>query len=647
MKRDRVIPTTILPPTQMVIALLFMFGIGFASTMYKGKSTDNRARATLIVGKTYYIDKHNVGGTGCNDSWPGTKEQPFCTFTPASVVLQPGDGVYFRAGEYPTFTFTKSGQQDKYITIAANPEEKVTIKGADDGILLKGASYIAISGFDVTGATGNWLGGIRLTRNNSVYPSHNIIEQNTVHDNTGTNTYGIVAEYSSYTIVRKNTVYNSYQSGINLVQNDTIDPGFDLVGNEVRENTVYGNVLGGGNADGIKIEGWRYKNNTIANNIVYGNGDDGIDTWNSSGNMIVGNISYNHKGPGDGNGFKLGGINKVTNLPTGGSNTVKQNIAFGNKYNGFDSNGSGGNKYYNNVAYGNGSMGFEDGWKHANCTTSICTPTTYINNIGYNNTRANFSASKYTGVSHNNLWFSDGAGAKVFYEYAPYSTLAAFYKASGNRLDNPLADTASSLEISPQFVSTVLGGFALQSTSPAINAGYPENPGSIQAQDRVDIGAKEFGSATGTGSGTTPSPTSSALMTISATPTTTPIPLATKTATPTPTKAPTPTYTPTPTPAGGPTITTTSLPRGDRGQSYSTVVTATDPTLSDVIGMTVKGMPTGLTLGNCTSTSGFGGTTSTCSISGTPTTKGNYSPIFTVIDLAGHMSSKTLKVQVR
>lgn len=613
--------------------LVLTFAIGFASTALKGITTQGRVKASLITGKSYVIDKNNIGGKGCNDTWPGTIDQPFCTIGPAGIVAQPGDGILFRGGIYPPIVFTKSGADGKYITLTTYNNEVVKIQGGTDGILLRGTSYVVVSGFDVSGATGNWLGGIRLAASSSVYPDHNIIEKNTVHDNIGTNTYGIVAEYATNTIIRENIVYNSYQSGIEIAQNNSIDPGHDLVGNEVTGNTVYGNVLAGGNADGIKAEGPRVKKTLIKNNIVYGNGDDGIDTWNSSENTLIGNISYNNKGPGDGNGFKLGGA-----VP-GGNNTIIGNVAFGNKFNGFDSNGSGGNVYINNVAYDNAGFGFEDGWKLTSCTVETC-KTTYINNIGYNNARANIGASKYTAISHNNLWFSDAGGAKASFDYVTYSTLTAFYKASGNRLDNPLNGDLSSLEVNPRFASLQVNGFRLLSDSPAINKGDNSNPGAIVTSDRVDIGAYEYGAPSAQQAASTPTPTQAQTYVAS---TNTPTPTVRPTATPTSI----PTLTPTPTPANGPTITTSSLPRGDKGVYYSAKVSASDPTISDILTMTATGLPAGIVLDACTSTSGFNGVIFSCAIIGTSSKSGNFSPKFTVIDQLGHVGVRTIKLQIK
>gem|GEM_PF-3350955 len=441
------------------------------------------AAQTWTVTKSYIVDKGNIGGKGCNDTWPGTLSQPLCTVNAGLALAQPGEGVFMRAATYPSFIVTRSGTSSAYITISSYNGEKAIISGGSDAVQLKGVSYIRISGLEVTGATGSYGDGIRVTQSSGKFPYYNIIENNLVHDNTGSNTVGILIENGSYNKVVNNKVYNNYLSGIQVISHTSVSPS-GITGNEVTGNESYNNTLGGGNSDGIKLEGAGTNNTLVANNIVHGNADDGIDTWNSPNNIIVGNIVYGQTGSGDGNGFKLGGGG------TGGYNIVKQNIAYGNKRNGFDSNGTGGNRFYNNIAYNNTNFGFEDGWKDAPCTPATCQQT-FINNIGYNNVRGNFSASAYTTVSHNNLWYSDGGSAKVFYNYSLHTTLSSFYSASGNRLDNPSGGEQASVQADPKFLNVTGGVFTVQSSSPAIDSGDPTNPGRLMVINRGDIGAFE------------------------------------------------------------------------------------------------------------------------------------------------------------
>jgi parallel beta-helix repeat protein len=469
------------------VALLALALGGTGKALASSAQNQITAAQTWTVTKSYIVDKGNVGGKGCNDTWPGTLTQPLCTVNAGLTLAQPGEGVFLRAATYPNFTVTRSGTSSAYITISSYNGEKAIVSGGSDAVQLKGVSYVRIHGLEVKGATGSYGAGIRATQSSGKFPSYNIIENNIVHDNVGSNTIGILIENGSYNKVVNNKVYNNYLSGIQVLSHSSVSPS-GITGNEVIGNESYNNKLGGGNSDGIKLEGAGTKNTLVANNVVYGNADDGIDTWNSSNNIIVGNIVYGQTGPGDGNGFKLGGGG------TGGYNIVKQNTAYGNKRNGFDSNGTGGNRFYNNIAYNNINFGFEDGWKDAPCTPATCQQT-FINNIGYNNVRGNFSASVYTTVSHNNLWYSDGGSAKVFYNYSLQSNLSSFYSVSGNRLDNPSGGEQASVQADPKFVNAVGGVFTVQSSSPAIDRGDPANPGGVVIVNRGDIGVFESASS--------------------------------------------------------------------------------------------------------------------------------------------------------
>jgi parallel beta-helix repeat protein len=438
------------------------------------------AAPLLITVNNYIVDKNNIGGNGCNDAWPGTLNQPLCTINKGIILLHAGDTLSVRGGVYPSFLLvTKSGTAANHITIAGYNNEMPLVHGGE-GIKLLGTSYIIIKGFEVTGAAGNWTAGITVANSGSVNPVYNIIEGNKVHDNTSAGMSGIKIGQGSYNKILHNEVYNNYFVGIRVSGSSG-----EMTGNEIGFNKVYNHTLAGGDSDGIDLCGATITNTYIHNNIVHGNSDDGIDTWDSSNNIIVGNIVYDQNGAGDGNGFKMGGAD------TGGNNLVKGNVAFNNKANGFHSNESGGNRYYNNVAYNNGGYGFEDGLRmNSSCTMESC-PGIFINNIGYNNIKGNISAGNFTAVSHNNLWYSDSGSPKVAYDYNDYSSLSAFYSASGNRLDNPNAGNLSSLQVNPQFTNALGAVFTLKSSSPAIDKGDPANPGQIQAINLVDIGAFE------------------------------------------------------------------------------------------------------------------------------------------------------------
>ncbi|NOT05631.1 MAG: DUF1565 domain-containing protein [Anaerolineales bacterium] len=473
----------------------------------------------LTAAKIYY-----VSATG-NDANSGTLTSPFKTIQKGMSAVIAGDTLYVRSGTYPAFAVTKSGIANSYITISGYNSEKPVISGGSTGIRLSGVSYVVIRGFEVVKSSGTQAAIFLATNSN-----HNVIEGNVVHDNPGGS--GIMIEAGSYNKIINNIVYNNFKVGLKIRDKS--------LSNELIGNVVYHHVGDPPNSDGIAVSGSSTKYTLIKNNTVYDNADDGIDTWDSSYNTVVGNVVHNQRGAGDGNGIKLGGT------ATGGHNTVIGNISYNNKRDGFDSNHSGGNVYYNNVAFGNGNVGFEDVAKIVGSD-----PSTYINNIGYENAK-NFSASKFTAVSHNNIWYSNSGGANIRYEGTSYTTLASFFAASGNKLDNPNGGALASLQVNPQFVNASAGIFTLQSSSPAINKGDSTNPAGLKAISLVDIGAIESGvsAITSTAPVSLPTQTNTATA-IPATPTKTSTPTAipaTSTQTSTATAVPaTPTQTNTPT----------------------------------------------------------------------------------------------------
>lgn len=458
------------------IRCLILSAFLVSALMFQNHSAASASSASA-ASTSYYVS------TSGSDTNPGTLALPFKTIPQAIRVAAAGDTIYVRAGTYPGFEITKSG-----ITISGYDNEIPLISGGT-GIKIAGASHVTISGFEVVGAAGNWTGAITSSSGD-----YNVIEYNKVHDNTQSGMTGILIENGSYNRVLHNEVYNNNFVGIRIYGSSTSV----MSGNEIGFNISHDQVLSGGNSDGIDIDAPLSTNAYIHDNIVYGNADDGIDTWNSSNNLIVRNVAYNQNGVGDGNGFKMGGW---SGSAAGGNNTVIGNVSYNNKTAGFTTNGGSGSRYYNNTAYHNGSYGFDDGWRDFSCSISNCA-SVYVNNIGYDNLKGNFAAYIYTAVSHNNIWYSDNGSAGVSFNYVNYASLAAFFDKTG--LDNPNGGDLASLQVNPLFVNPSGGIFDLQPSSPAIDRGDPSNPGQITAVNRVDIGASEYAGALAAASTTAP-----------------------------------------------------------------------------------------------------------------------------------------------
>ena len=211
-----------------VLIIIILIGTTFYSSNYLANNKIENTfkhllKAQEITGSTYYTDGNNKGGNDCNDSWAGTLSQPFCTIAKGISKLTPGDTLYVRGGNYPSFdNGNKSGTVGGYITISGYNNEMPIVNGGI-GIRLWNASYIKIKGFEVTGATGNWSGGITLDNSNN-----NIVESNKTHDNIASGISGIKVYNSSSNKVLNNESFRNNGSGISVTGNSTDnDVGFN------------------------------------------------------------------------------------------------------------------------------------------------------------------------------------------------------------------------------------------------------------------------------------------------------------------------------------------------------------------------------------------------------------------------------------
>src|SRR5512139_3552242 len=102
-------------------------------------------------GNVYY-----VAPTG-DDTYPGSKAQPWQTIQKAATTLVAGETVYIRAGTYQERVVPQNSGSDQHaITYAAYPGETVTIDGTgiavptDEGLFhISGKSQLRLSGVSV------------------------------------------------------------------------------------------------------------------------------------------------------------------------------------------------------------------------------------------------------------------------------------------------------------------------------------------------------------------------------------------------------------------------------------------------------------------------------------------------------------------
>ena len=270
---------------------------------------------------TYYV---SLAGNDGNDG--RTLHTSFRTLGKAGAVAQAGDTVYLRGGTYTGYVqLRNSGSSNARITFESYQGETAVIDGSNlatdppniwnqPAVIRVVGHYITLRRLEVKNAAAD---AIFVTGTNAVL--------DTLH------------------------VHDTYMNPIRFWE--TYD---GLVVNSLLHDTDDA-VNGGGDADCLSVSGnsSTFGRHTIQNNIAYNCADDGIDMWKSSGNIVEGNIVYRagfnvrNEPAGNGNGFKLGGQNNAAN------NIVRNNIAYDNKENGFDTNSGCGNQIYNNTAFRN------------------------------------------------------------------------------------------------------------------------------------------------------------------------------------------------------------------------------------------------------------------------------------------------------
>jgi hypothetical protein len=287
--------------------------------------------------------EYYVAPTG-SDSNPGTKDSPFATLQKGADTAVAGDTVWIRGGTYKITTpktsgagiqLSKSGTSDtNRIKYWAYPGETPLFDFSNLTISTSGYTFgIVISG--------NWvhLKGIEEccvpmnTSSNNGFASegtNNIYELLNAHNNSGS---GIQVGGGNL--------------ALNCDSHDNYDP-----------TSAQGD---GQNADGFGVHGQKSGVSTIIRGCrSWWNSDDGYDFINQEWPVTIenswafgcGTANYGTTRPssGNGNGFKIG------SSKTGVRHLVQNNVAWGNKANGFYANhSSGGNTWYNNTAFQNGT----------------------------------------------------------------------------------------------------------------------------------------------------------------------------------------------------------------------------------------------------------------------------------------------------
>ncbi len=284
-------------------------------------------------------------GEACSEAEP-------CALETAVRRLAPGDVLFLRGGVYArrdTLYVRAAGDAEHPIVIESYPGERAVLEGEFRsparirdhhryyyGIRLTEASrYVQLRRLEVRYMGDSGIG---------VFGDHDLVEGCEAHHNVLS---GILV-YGGPWREDDPDYATPYRHGFNVVRD-----------NLAHDNSDVELASRGGNADGIAVSSGRL--NQIVHNEVWGNSDDGIDTWRSNDAYVAYNVAHrNGLARGDGNGIKAGG--NLSETATNGLRTrVEHNLAYQNRARGFDFNAGKDVVFRFNTAWANGGPGFTGG----------------------------------------------------------------------------------------------------------------------------------------------------------------------------------------------------------------------------------------------------------------------------------------------
>ncbi len=411
------------------------------------ESLENR---TLL--STYYVS------TGGSDSAAGTSSAPWKTLQHAVSMVQAGDTVDVRAGNYAGFVLGWNGSQNGTASapITFKAESGVVINATNnktrDGIDAENCSYIVIDGFTIQPPSGDaaWRSGIRFGGGGT----GNVVENCHVFMRTG-DTMGIFSSFNTNQVVQNNEVSGNDDAGI-YCSNSAVNP-------TVRNNYVHDLSTSTGQAVGIHFNG------------DVSQGGTGI----INGGLVEGNKVYNC-----GTGISMDGMQNAT---------VQNNLLLdihGKGINLYQQDASAGSK--NDVVVNNTVVLASDGYfpigvRYGSTNVKV------LNNIGIGGSRAfvTDSASKSGLVVDYNIWSVNAFSNDNDSSWMKFPN----WQSTGQDAHTVLS-TASALFMNPN------SDYHLLSTAPAVDAGTSTSAPTTDydgnarpAGSGYDIGAFEYGSS--------------------------------------------------------------------------------------------------------------------------------------------------------
>lgn len=303
----------------------------------------------LFVTTSAFATDYYVSPTG-SDLNAGTLAAPFATIQKGADTAVAGDTVWLRGGTYTIttpsssgagITFSKSGTSDtNRINYFAYTGETPLIDFTNMKISTSGYTMGIV-------VTGSWL-------------HFKGIEECCVPMNTSSNNGFAVDDPAGNDIFELLNMHGNSGNGIFIGTKQ--NGGHQIINCDSHDNYDATSAQGQGqNADGFGVHYQTTGTSTIVRgNRSWWNSDDGYDLINQEVPVTVENswafgMGYANFGTysptsGNGNGFKMG------SSKTGIRHLVQNNVAWGNKANGFYANhSSGGNTWYNNTAFKNGT----------------------------------------------------------------------------------------------------------------------------------------------------------------------------------------------------------------------------------------------------------------------------------------------------
>ncbi|MDQ5922811.1 MAG: Beta helix protein, partial [Patescibacteria group bacterium] len=415
--------------------------------------------ATYASAATYYMSP-----TG-SDSNSGTISSPWFSLERAWQSIAAGDTVYLRGGTYAyndmQYLQGKNGTSGNLIKIWAYPGETPNItrsstykivNGVDQDLIYFEGNYFHFKGLEIS--------NFAQKSNETPYPAFR-------------------AGYTNHSTF-ENINYHHNMSAFQIRGNST---GNLILNSDFHHNKdPYGDAPYDG-ADGLGIT-FNYDTNsvnTIRGSRAYWNADDGFDTWENSGHVIIENswAFYNGYLPdtfteaGNGTAFKLGSI---SNSSTQTKRTLKNNLAYKNRFAGFVENNAGVKmEMYNNTSVNAGYSGYWVGAWSGNGNVTIAK-----NNLDYLGTNAPGPWNSASTVT-NNSWQNN-----ITVTNADFASMDDSQLLRARKSDNSLPDIT--------FLTPV-------ASSDLVNKGTPIS-GMSYVGSAPDIGAFEYGGTTTTTSTT-------------------------------------------------------------------------------------------------------------------------------------------------